>query len=153
MQSLKTDNVPVQFITTDQLLVDLSGEWASLPWIALDTEFVRRDTYRAIPALIQVFDGSSVWLIDPQSGLDFSPLAEVMQSECVKIVHSAAEDLGVLFQCTGVWVKNLHDTQLAMSLLNLGQSVGYQKMISTILEVNLDKDCLLYTSPSQRDRG
>ncbi|GAA3937729.1 ribonuclease D [Litoribacillus peritrichatus] len=140
MQSQNTNNVPVQFVTTDQMLTDLSEEWSELPWIALDTEFVRRDTYRAIPALIQIFDGESVWLIDPKSGVDLSPLALVMTSDCVKILHSAAEDLGVLFQCTGVWIENLHDTQLAMSLLNLGQSVGYQKMISTMLEVELEKD-------------
>jgi ribonuclease D len=140
MESTNIAGHPVHFVSGNEQLQQLVDQWMNLPWVALDTEFVRRDTYRAIPALIQVFDGQDVWLIDPESALDLTIMADFMVSDCIKVLHSAAEDLGVLFRATGAWLKNLCDTQLALALLNQGQTVGYQKMISSLLEVELNKD-------------
>jgi len=131
---------PVHFVSDNEELHRLVNQWMNLKWVALDTEFVRRDTYRAIPALIQIFDGQDVWLVDPSSSLDLSIMADLMTADCMKVLHSAAEDVGVLYQATGAWLKNMCDTQLALALLNLGQTVGYQKMIATILEVEIGKD-------------
>lgn len=140
MESTNIANHSVQFVADNEQLHRLVNHWMNLKWVALDTEFVRRDTYRAIPALIQVFDGEDVWLIDPESSLDLTILADLMVSECIKVFHSAAEDLGVLFRASGAWINNLCDTQLALALLNQGQTVGYQKMISSLLEIELSKD-------------
>jgi ribonuclease D len=140
MESNLIANFPVNFVEDNAHLEELVSNWLNLKWVALDTEFVRRDTYRAIPALIQVFDGQAVWLIDPEINLDLTLMADLMTSECIKILHSGAEDIGVLYRATGAWIANLCDTQIAMALLNLGGTVGYQKMISTLLEVELSKD-------------
>lgn len=140
MELTKIASHPIHFVSDNEQLEKLVNHWINLKWVALDTEFVRRDTYRAIPALIQVFDGEDVWLIDPESQLDLTILADLMEADCIKVLHSAAEDLGVLFRASGTWLRNLCDTQLALALLNQGQAVGYQKMISSLLEIELSKD-------------
>jgi ribonuclease D len=132
--------VTVSVIKDSEQLASLVAQWCQKDWLALDTEFVRRDTYRAIPALIQFYDGEQVWLLDPQQDIDLTLLAQVFESDCIQVLHSAAEDLGVLYQCSGVWINRLQDTQIGMALLNLGQSVGYQKMIEALLAIELDKD-------------
>ncbi|GLQ30032.1 ribonuclease D [Litoribrevibacter albus] len=140
MESTKIANHQVNFVSDSDQLQGLVDHWMNLKWVALDTEFVRRDTYRAIPALIQVYDGQDVWLIDPESPVDLTIMADFIESDCIKVLHSAAEDLGVLYRATGAWLRNLCDSQLALALLNQGQTVGYQKMISSLLNIELSKD-------------
>ena len=46
-------------------LSQLAQSWSQLDVLAIDTEFERRTTYYAKLALLQVFDGSAIYLIDP----------------------------------------------------------------------------------------
>src|ERR1043166_7622033 len=46
-------------IDSPELLADHAARWAKAPWLALDTEFVRVDTYFPKLCLIQVADGAS----------------------------------------------------------------------------------------------
>ena len=51
----------------------------TLEVLALDTEFERTRTYYSRPALVQVYDGDRVTLIDPLEIDDFAPLGELLQ--------------------------------------------------------------------------
>ena len=48
--------------------------------IAIDTEFIRTNTFFPILALVQIFNGENCWLIDPVSVSDLSPLKELLMS-------------------------------------------------------------------------
>src|SRR5690606_32571089 len=47
--------------------------WLTLPFVAMDTEFLRTETYFPIAGLIQVGDGCTSSLIDPLAISDWSP--------------------------------------------------------------------------------
>ena len=54
-----------QWVRTGEELDRQLAQWVTLPFVAIDTEFERRNTYFAKPGLIQLADGETVYLIDP----------------------------------------------------------------------------------------
>ncbi|KEQ17402.1 ribonuclease D [Endozoicomonas numazuensis] len=116
-------------------------QWLELDAIALDTEFIRTDTFYPIPGLIQVGTGEEVFLLDPLSVQDWGPFARVLQSKSVvKVLHACGEDLEVFNILTGCRPVALLDTQLAAAYAGLGHSLSYQNLLKTLLEVDLPKD-------------
>jgi ribonuclease D len=58
--------------------------------VALDTEFMRVDTFYPIAGLIQVGDGARAYLIDPLRVSNWQPLAELLEdSQVIKVLHAA----------------------------------------------------------------
>lgn len=115
--------------------------WLQLDAIALDTEFIRTDTFYPIPGLIQVGTRDKVFLIDPLSIQDWSSFGRVLQSESVvKVLHACGEDLEVFNILTGCLPVALLDTQLAAAYAGLGHSLSYQNLLKTLLKVDLPKD-------------
>ena len=113
--------------------------WESLPFIAIDTEFVRVDTFYPKAGLIQVGDDTGIFLVDPVEIEDLSILAPLLTGDTIKVMHSMSEDI-VLFQTiSGCIPKNVFDTQVACALLGQGISIGYQKFIELYLGLVIDK--------------
>ncbi|MEP7041945.1 MAG: ribonuclease D [Dokdonella sp.] len=105
----------------------------------LDTEFMRIDTFLPRLALVQIELGGRIALIDPTAGADPAPLAALLADrQRVCVMHSAGEDLEALatWQCA---IAQLFDTQIAASFAGLGAGLGYQKLVSTLLGVDLPK--------------
>lgn len=132
---------PIIWVADSRQLHSLCEQWLKLPWLALDTEFMRTDTFYPQPALVQVNDGTANYLLDPRSIDDFSPLARIMVSPDVqKVLHACSEDLEVfqvLLQCLPV---NLLDTQIAAAFCGYGYSVGYANLVNAVLQTQLPKD-------------
>ncbi len=101
---------------------------------------MRRDTFYPIAGLIQLYAGELVYLIDPLTITDWQPLKALLQNQnCLKIFHACNEDLEVFNRLTGIAPTPLFDTQLAASLLGMGHCVGYQKLLESELDIELDK--------------
>ncbi|WEJ70911.1 ribonuclease D [Pseudomonas sp. PSE14] len=131
----------IQWIRDDASLVRKCQDWKELPYLALDTEFMRVDTFYPGAGLVQVGDGSGVWLIDPLLIRDWSPFAEVLEAPCVvKVFHACGEDLEVFLRLTGSLPQPLFDTQLAAAYLGMPHSMGYSKLVLEILGIDLPKD-------------
>jgi ribonuclease D len=108
--------------------------------IAIDTEFIRTDTFFPILALVQIFNGESCWLIDPISISDLSPLKELLiSSETLKVFHSCSEDIEVLSHTLGCYPQPIFDTQIAAALTGYGFSVGYASLVNSMLGIHVDK--------------
>ena len=74
-----------ELLTEQQLFQQRVRDWAAAGRLALDTEFIRVDTFNPRAALIQVNDGSQVTLADPLT-LDISELGNVLcNPETLKI--------------------------------------------------------------------
>ncbi len=113
--------------------------WECLPFIAIDTEFVRVDTFYPKAGLIQVADDTGIFLIDPLDIDDLTVLKPLLVGDTIKVMHSMSEDV-VLFQTiSGCMPQNIFDTQIACALLGQGISVGYQKFIELYLGLLIDK--------------
>ena len=90
------------FIETHAQLECACEKWLNLDTVGLDTEFERTRTYYSRPALVQVFDGEHVSLIDPLAIEDFAPLAELLRcSDVTKVMHASEGDIEVLEQRAG----------------------------------------------------
>jgi ribonuclease D len=108
--------------------------------IAIDTEFIRTDTFFPILALVQIFNGENCWLIDPISVSDLSPLRELlMNDETLKVFHSCSEDIEVLSCTLRCCPQPIFDTQIAAALTGYGFSIGYASLAKSMLGVHVDK--------------
>jgi len=129
-----------ELVEDDGAFAERLKRWASEPYLAIDTEFMRENTYYAKPGLIQIADGHGVDLIDPLKVSDLSALAPILSDQgIVKIMHSMSEDIELLHQLTGVQPRRVFDTQTAAALLGHGASLGYQNLVAKVLDVALDK--------------
>ncbi|MDI1301193.1 MAG: ribonuclease D [bacterium] len=128
-------------VTDNSALADMAGALASRESIALDTEFMRVDTFYARLALIQIGDGETEYLLDPLAITDFTPLKPLLLSEFPrKLLHACSEDIEVLNRLAGAMPKGIVDTQIATAFLGQGLQVGYQKALQENLGVEIPKD-------------
>ena len=137
----RVDGMAVHWVDSDQELARLCQHWQSVELLALDTEFMRTNTFYPKLGLLQIGDGEICYLIDPLSIDTWQPLLDLFASENVTfIVHSAGEDLVLLYTSLGVLPRNLFDTQLAAAFLGYGFSLSYQALVSTKLSIDVEKD-------------
>lgn len=108
--------------------------------LAIDTEFMRRRTLYPEVALIQVFDGEHLALIDPLAELSLFDFWQVLKDPAVlKVLHSPSEDIEVFQKYAGFVPAPLFDTQFALQLLGEGNCMGFALMVKTLLGIEIDK--------------
>ena len=133
--------IDILWILDDATLADRCREWRTRPFVTLDTEFMRVDTFYPIAALVQVGDGEAAWLIDPLRITDWTSFAALLEDPAVvKVLHSCSEDLEVFQRLTGSQPQPLFDTQIAAGYLNIGFSMGYSRLVKELLGIELPKD-------------
>ena len=111
------------------------------PFIAVDTEFMREQTFWPKLCLVQIAaDGMEV-LIDSQApDLDLTPLFDLMVNEkVVKVFHSARQDIEIVHHLAGVIPHPIFDTQVAAMVCGFGEAVSYSMLVKRLLNRNLDK--------------
>ena len=129
------------WIAQDAELSDLCARLCQQAAIAIDTEFMRTDTFYPIAGLIQVGDGTRAYLIDPLAITDFSPLRKLLLDESVvKVLHSCSEDLEVFERLLGEVPSPIFDTQIAAAFAGFGFSLGYAALVKTVLDTDVPKD-------------
>lgn len=132
--------IETQWVLDNEHLARLCAQWRQLPYVALDTEFMRVDTFYPIAALLQIGDGRCAYLIDPLLISDWTAFAGLLEDPAVvKVLHACSEDLEVLWRLTGSLPKPLFDTQLAAGYLNIGFSMGYSRLVQSVLGLELPK--------------
>ena len=115
--------------------------WSGTTVLAMDTEFVRTETFFAKLGLIQVGLEGEVWLIDPLAIDDWQAFAAVLENPAIiKVFHSLSEDAEVLFNGTGARVAPVFDTQIAAALLGNDLQMGFARAVEAELGENLPKD-------------
>lgn len=129
-----------ELITSDSALQQVLEENATAPAVAVDTEFMRRDTFFPQVALVQLCFADRAWLVDPLAINDPSPLAQLLGAPgMIKVLHSASEDLEVFDRWLGVLPAPLFDTQRAAALLDRGFGLGYRALVHDICGIDLPK--------------
>ena len=131
---------PIHWVATAPQLQRMIDALAEQPLLALDTEFMRTDTFYAKLALLQLSDGDSIWLVDFPALEDAEPLRKLLnRTDLTTLVHACGEDLEVLESALQVVPAKLFDTQLAAAYLNRGFSLGYARLVEQLCGVVLDK--------------
>ncbi|WNO11668.1 ribonuclease D [Teredinibacter sp. KSP-S5-2] len=134
-------NQPIEWVDTDDQLEECCLSWQGKKLLAIDTEFMRSQTYYPKAGLIQVNDGYVNVLIDPLKISNFKPFADILtDADTVKALHSCSEDLEVISHLMGVYPESLFDTQLAAAFCGYGFSVGYGNLVKLVLNEELPKE-------------
>lgn len=127
----------IQDLDTLNTLCDIFAQSSVL---AVDTEFVRTRTLYPRLGLLQVSNGEHVALIDPVAIDDLSVFWALLADEnIVKVLHACSEDLEVFLTAANCRPANLIDSQIVMSFLGHGLSLGYAAMVKHYLNIELDK--------------
>jgi ribonuclease D len=138
--SLPLEADPAELIDTEAALLNaLPRLAAGGPW-ALDTEFMRVDTYYPRLCLLQIATPALAVCIDPLAVRDLSPLDEALRDPTFpKLMHAAKQDLEALSVHGNHRVSPVRDTQIAASLLGLPEQVGYAWLVEHFHGIVLDK--------------
>ena len=133
---------PTPLLATADQLAAACANWRKAPWLALDTEFLREDTYYPKLCLIQIGDGVDNLCIDAVAlpGEALRPLLDLLHAtDVAKVFHAASQDLEIFVQLEGRTPQPLFDTQVAAALLGYGDQLGYAALVEKLLGVKLDK--------------
>jgi ribonuclease D len=129
-------------IEDTETLAALCARLAKSPFVAVDTEFMRENTFWPELCLIQIADENEAAAIDPKAeDLDLTPLLDLLtqNEDILKVVHAGGQDLEIICNMTGRTPHPLFDTQIAAMALGLGEQVGYSNLVESWLGVHLDK--------------
>lgn len=130
----------IEYIKKPDELDELCSRIEKAAWIAVDTEFLREKTYYPKFCLLQLATPDWVACVDPIAIKDLSKLFEAIYNpNVVKVFHSCRQDLEIFYQLTGKLPTPIFDTQIAAPLLGFNESTGYGMLVSTFLNVNLNK--------------
>ncbi|WP_227430801.1 ribonuclease D [Psychrobacter sp. I-STPA6b] len=135
-----SEQLPVHWVRSFDDLENCLDVLETCERIALDTEFIKRDTYYPKLALVQVNTGKEIYLIDAPK-LDLREFWVVLEEMPLMIWHACGEDLGIFYllsDCPAL--KNVFDTQIALSYLTGQLQMGYQQALAQELAVAIDKE-------------
>lgn len=132
--------MPFTLINTAEALAALCDRFSTRTWLAVDTEFVRVDTYRAKLCLVQLGDGETHACIDVLALPDLSTLWTLLGNpKLIKVLHSASQDYEIFVEHTSRCPAPLFDTQTAATLLGIGDQIGYAGLVEKLLGIAVDK--------------
>src|SRR5471032_1904882 len=136
----------MQIVDTNDDLKAFVGELAQAPYLALDTEFLRDQTYYPKLCLIQVAarlpDKTGIeGIIDPlATGMDLAPFYDLIRRpDIVKVLHASRQDIEIFFLQGGVMPHPLFDTQIAAMVCGFGDAASYETLARKIAHVEIDK--------------
>jgi len=108
-------------ITNSAALASLCERLAKSDFIAVDTEFMRENTFWPDLCLIQIADVNEAAAIDPKApDLDMSPLLDLLvdNEDVLKVFHAGGQDIEIVYNITGKTPHPLFDTQIASMALS-----------------------------------
>ncbi len=131
----------MRLITSTQDLATVCTELARHDFVAVDTEFIREQTFWPKLCLIQLAAPGVEALVDPlAAGIDLAPFYALMaETKVVKVFHAARQDVEIVWSQARTIPTPLFDTQVAAMVCGFGESVSYVNLVKQVLGRDLDK--------------
>jgi ribonuclease D len=129
-------------ITSSEALSDLCSRLAQAPFVCVDTEFMRENTYWPELCLIQIADEHEAAAVDPLAkDLDLSPLLDLLvdNEEVLKVFHAGGQDVEIVYNLTGKTPHPIFDTQIAMMAISQSEQIGYSNLVEAWQGLQIDK--------------
>jgi ribonuclease D len=129
-------------ITDSKQLAEFCARLAKSNFVAVDTEFMRENTYYPELCLIQMADQNEAAAIDPKAdGLDMTPMLDLIcnNEDVLKVFHAGGQDIEIFYNLTGKTPHPMFDTQIAAMALGQGEQIGYSNLVDLWLGIHLDK--------------
>ena len=109
--------------------------------LAIDTEFIRENTYYPILCLIQIASENFSAVIDPLSDINMKPVWELLfNKKILKVFHAGRQDIEIFLNLTGQIPEPIYDTQIAAMFCGLGNQVSYDALVNKFLGLTLTKE-------------
>jgi len=127
-----------EWIDNDAALASLCAAVDGARLVAIDTEFVREKTYYPQLCLIQVATREHAACIDCLAPLDLAPLLGLLfRPELTWVLHSARQDLEVIWQRASRLPPRLIDTQIAAALIGWPPQLGLEGLLERTVQITL----------------
>lgn len=123
-------------------LANLCHRLSGSPFVAVDTEFMRENSYWPELCLIQIADANEAAAIDPMvPGIDLKPLLDLLteNDEVLKVFHAGGQDIEIVYNLTGKTPFPMFDSQVAAMALGQGEQIGYSNLVESYLGISVDK--------------
>ena len=131
----------MRIVESNEELVGLVADLKDAPYLALDTEFLRDQTYYPKLCLIQVASPGVEAIVDPLArGMDLAPFYELIRRpDIVKVLHASRQDIEIFYLQGGVLPDPLFDTQIAAMVCGFGDAASYETLARKVAKVEIDK--------------
>jgi ribonuclease D len=129
-------------ITRTEELAELCERLAKSPFVAVDTEFMRENTYYPLLCLVQIGNEEEAAAVDPMAeGIDLTPMLELFcnNEDVLKIFHAGSQDVEIIYNLTGKTPHPIFDTQIAMMAISQSEQIGYANLVESWLGKTIDK--------------
>lgn len=107
--------------------------------VAIDTEFIKVDTFFPILGVLQINAAGQIYLIDGH--LDLTTIWQALFDHPCLIFHACGEDLDLIYHYAKRGpLTNIFDTQIALAFLGYGRQLSYRTALSALLHIDIEKD-------------
>jgi len=131
----------MRIVTSSDDLTSACRRLSTSDFVAVDTEFMREQTFWPQLCLIQLATPDDALIVDPMApGLDLAPFWALMANESVvKVFHAARQDIEIVYARAGLVPHPVFDTQVAAMVCGFGESVSYVNLVKSVTGADLDK--------------
>ena len=128
-------------IVDTDALADFCRRQGTVEYIAVDTEFIRDNSYWPRLCLVQIAGPDEAVVVDAEAqGINLDPvLALFSDSKVLKVFHAARQDLEIFFHMTGGLPRPIFDTQVAAMVCGFGEQASFETLASKLAAVQIDK--------------
>ena len=132
---------PPKLITGSAELASICRKFSRRDFVGVDTEFLRRSTYRPRLCLVQLAGGNAAVAVDVLApGIDLEPLYDlILDPRVTKVFHSASQDLELFHLVLGEVPRPVFDTQIAAMMCGYGEQPSYAKLVEEFSGIELAK--------------
>jgi len=132
---------PMRVITANPDLAEACARLARHPFVAIDTEFLREQTFWPVLCLIQMAGPEDEFVVDPLArGLNLKPFYDLMADERVtKVFHAGRQDIEIVYAKARLIPQPIFDTQVAAMVCGFGESVSYVNLVKKLTNKDIDK--------------
>jgi len=129
-------------IEDNAALANLCTRLSQSPFVCVDTEFMRENTFWPELCLIQIADENEAAAVDPMMpGIDLQPVLDLLvdNHNVLKVFHAGGQDIEIIYNLTARTPHPLFDTQVAAMALGQGEQIGYSNLVDSWLGIQIDK--------------
>jgi len=148
--TMQSDGKPIKVISTEGELEQIIPHLLKEPFVCVDTEFLRRNTYFPRLCLIQISsENNPAYCIDTLADISMEALRDVLiiplfyKSNTIKVFHSCAQDLEIIAHIAGFpeeVIQPVFDTAIAWKILDSeDKTISYADLVYKICGIRLDQ--------------
>jgi len=131
---------PAVSVSTDDAMAAMVDHLKSAGTFAFDSEFIGEMSYEPQLCLVQTATTQRVFIVDPLSGLDMTPLWELIADAAVeKIVLAGQQDFPPAVQRTGRAPANIMDVQIAAGFISVEYPLSLVRLLEQFVGVSVGK--------------